>query len=74
MISIHNLGCSDWWIFVYNSNAGADPGFYIGGDPNPPGGGANLRFYQKIPKNCMKLRKVWVVGAVGGMGGTVVTT
>ena len=24
---------------------------------NPPGGGANLRFCQHFPKNCMKLRK-----------------
>ena len=31
------------------------------GGANPPGGGANLRFCQKFPINCMKLRKFWVV-------------
>ena len=69
MISIHNLGCSDWWIFVYNSNAGADPGFYIGGDANPAEGGANLRFYQKFPKKLHEIEKI-----LGRRGGTVVTT
>ena len=46
--------------------AGADPGFSVGGGANPPGGGPNLRFYQKFPKkSCMKLRKFW---AATGMG------
>ena len=33
----------------------ADPGFPVGGGANLPGGGANLRFCQKFPKNHMKL-------------------
>ena len=42
--------------------SGADSGFSVGGGDNPPGRGANLRFYQKCPKNRMKLRKFGVVG------------
>ena len=33
-----------------------DPGFLRGGGANPPGG-ANIRFRQNFPKNCMKLKE-----------------
>ena len=35
----------------------ADPGFPRGGGTNPQGGGANLLFSQKFPKNCMKMKE-----------------
>ena len=40
-------------------SAGSDPGF-------PVGGGANLCFCPKFPKNHMKLRQFWAVGEGGG--------
>ena len=46
------------------SEAGVDAGFPVGGGANPPERGANLRYCQKFPKNCMKLRKFWAVGGV----------
>ena len=45
--------------FTDTTYSGADPGF-------PVGGGANLRFCQNFPKNCMKLQKFWVVGGRAG--------
>ena len=50
-----------FWVRSKTSKSGADPEFLVGGGANPPGGGANLRFCQKIPKNCMKLRTFWAV-------------
>ena len=41
--------------------SGADPEF-------PVGKGANLRFCQNLPKNCMELQKLWAVVG-GGVGG-----
>ena len=38
--------------------SGADPGFSLGGGANPLGGGANLRFYQKFPKNLHEIEKI----------------
>ena len=35
----------------------ADLGFPRGGGANPQGGGANLLFDQKFPKNCMKMKE-----------------
>ena len=32
------------------------------------GRGANLRFGQNLPKNCMELQKFWAVGGAGGLG------
>ena len=46
----------------YNALSGADSGFPVGWDANPPGGGANLRFCQNFPKNCMKLQTFWAIG------------
>ena len=40
-----------------NRDAVADPGFPQGGGANSPGGGANIRFCQKFPKICMKLKE-----------------
>ena len=37
-----------------------------GGGANPPGGDVNLRFYQKFPKKCTKLRKFWGGGGCAG--------
>ena len=42
-------------------NAGADPGFPVGGDTNPPGGCKHTNL-PDFSKNCMKLRKFWSVG------------
>ena len=38
-------------------SAVADQGFPRAGDANPQGG-AKIRFYQKFPENCMKLKKI----------------
>ena len=43
-------------IIKAEGDAVADPGFPRGGGANSPGG-ANIRFYQILPKNCMKLEK-----------------
>ena len=40
-----------------------DPGFLVGGGPNPPGGGERQHTpLQNVPKNCMKLRNFWAMG------------
>ena len=44
--------------------SGADPGFLVGGDVNPPGRGANIQICQIFIQNCIKLKKFWSV--VGG--------
>ena len=41
---------------------GADPGFSVGGDADPPGRGRKPMILANFPKNCMKLRKFWTVG------------
>ena len=58
----------DFLIIKVEVSTGADPGFPLGGGANPPGGGANLCFCQKFPKNHMKLRKFWVMGGVRAGG------
>ena len=46
----------------------ADPEFPRGGGANPQGGGANLLFGQKFPKNCMKMKEF---GPRGGWGASL---
>ena len=45
--------------------SGADPGFAVGGSPNPPGEGRQHTNLPDFPKNCMKLRKFWSVRGGG---------
>ena len=54
----------------FNHEAGADPGFPVGGGANRPGGGGGGggRQHTKLPnfpKNCMNLRKFWAIGGEG---------
>ena len=42
--------------------AGADPGFPVGGGANPPGGHQYM-ILPNFAKNCMKVRKFWAGGA-----------
>ena len=45
------------------THTGADPGFPIGGDANPPGEHQHM-ILRNFAKKCMKLRKFWAVGGV----------
>ena len=47
------------------SEAGADPGFPVGGGADPQGSGRQHTILSNFPKNCMKLRKFWAVGGGG---------
>ena len=48
------------------ANAGADPGFPVGGGADPLGGCQHM-ILSNFPKNCMKSRKFWAVeGACAG--------
>ena len=39
------------------------------GGSNPPEGGANLWYCQKLPKKCMQLRKFWAATAFASLAG-----
>ena len=45
---------------------GSDPGFPVGGDDNPPGGGRQDTSLPDLSKNCMNLRKSWSMGGALG--------
>ena len=55
-----------WLSAVYTKGTGADPGFPVGGDANPPGGGRQHTNLPDFPKNCVKLRKFWSGGVRRG--------
>ena len=44
--------------------SGVDPGFPVGGGANHPGGPPTYEI-AKFSKNCMKLRKLRAIGALG---------
>ena len=61
----------------FGYNAGADPGFPVGGGANP--GGRQHMVLPNFLENCMKLRKFWAGGGGGRRGrplesATVTTT
>ena len=50
-----------WWredVWQRGLWAAADPGFPVGGGANPPGGGANIRFFPKFPKKLHEIEKI----------------